>query len=161
MSNNIIGLTADGTSVLGNSEEGVGIFSAGNVVGPGNVISGNLQGVLISGAAATGNQVTGNLIGTDTTGESDLGNAQEGVRIDSASDNLVIGDAKGSQVISGNNQGVVIVSVTATATGNTIQGNLIGTDSRARLALGNSQAGVSIESAPGNTVGGTSAASGI
>ena len=61
------------------------------MVGPGNVISGNLGGVLISGPAATGNQVQGNLIGTDSTGEADLGNAQEGVRIDNAADNLVIG----------------------------------------------------------------------
>ena len=38
------------------------------------------------------------------------------------------GDGTGSQVISGNNEGVVIVSVTGLATGNTIQGNFIGTD---------------------------------
>ena len=155
---NIIGLTAAGASVLGNSGEGVGIFSASNVVGPGNVISANLQGVLISGSAARGNQVTGNLIGTDSTGAADLGNAHEGVRIDSASDTTVTGDGTGSQVISGNNQGVVIVSVTATATGNTIAGNFIGTDMSGELALGNSQSGILIESSPGNTVGGTTAA---
>ena len=63
-------------------------------------------------------------------------------------------------MISGNNEGVVIVSVTATATGNIIQGNFIGTDKAGTLALGNSQSGVLIESAPDNTVGGTTAARG-
>jgi hypothetical protein len=156
--NNIIGLTASGSSLLGNSAAGVAIFSASNVIGPGNVISGNLQGVLISGATATGNEVLGNLIGTNSAGEADLGNAEEGVRIDSASDNLVTGNGTGSQVISGNNQGVVIVSVTSAASGNTIQGNFIGTDKAGTLALGNSESGVLIESAPDNMVGGTSAA---
>ena len=118
------------------------------MIGPGNVISANLRGVLISGPSATGNQVTGNLIGTDETGLSDLGNAREGIRIESASNNLVTGDANGTQVISGNNQGVVIVSGTATATGNILEGNFIGADKTGRLVLGNSQAGVSIDVGP-------------
>ena len=155
--NNVIGLTSGGATKLGNKGAGVAIFSASNIVGPGNVISSNIQGVLISGPGATGNEVQGNLIGTDLTGESDLGNAQEGVRIDSASNNFVTGDGNGSQVISGNNEGVVIVSVTATATGNLIEGNFIGTDQAGTLPLGNSQSGVLIESSPSNTVGGTSA----
>ena len=156
LQNNYIGLTSDGAAVLGNAGDGVAVFSAGNVIGPGNVISANVGGVLISGAAATGNQVLGNLIGTDATGEADLGNAQEGVLINGAANNFVTGDGNGSQVITGNNDGVVIVG--ATSTGNIIQGNLIGTDKAGTVALGNSLSGVSIASA-GNTLGGTSAAS--
>ena len=67
------------------------------MIGPGNVISANFMGVLISGPAATGNQVQGNLIGTDATGEADLGNAQDGVQIDNASDN----SSRGRQRLAG------------------------------------------------------------
>ncbi len=56
----------------------------GTVIGPGNVISANLIGVLISGPTATNVTVIGNLIGTDSTGEADLGNAQAGVDIENA-----------------------------------------------------------------------------
>ena len=52
--NNIIGLTATGTAVLGNDEAGVADYSPGTLIGPGNVISENLIGILISGASATG-----------------------------------------------------------------------------------------------------------
>ena len=55
------------------------------MIGPGNVISANLIGVLISGATATDVTVIGNLIGTDSTGEADLGNAEAGVDIEGAS----------------------------------------------------------------------------
>ena len=154
--NNYIGLTADGISVLGNADEGVAIFSANNVVGPGNVISANLRGVLISGPSATGNQVTSNLIGTDFTGQADLGNAREGVLIQNAPDNTILGTAAAVQVISGNNNGVSISD--ASTTGNAVQGNLIGTDVAGTLALGNSLSGVLIDEASGNTVGGTSTA---
>ncbi len=47
--NNIIGLTAAGTAVLGNDRAGVADYSPGTLIGPGNVISDNQIGVLISG----------------------------------------------------------------------------------------------------------------
>ena len=152
---NYIGITSDGVSALGNAQEGVVITSADNIVGPENVISANLRGVLLSGAGAIGNLVQGNLIGTDSTGTADLGNAQEGVRIDGAPDNTVTGNAQGSQVISGNNVGLVILGSTATL--NQVQGNFIGTDLTGTLDLGNSQEGVRIENAPGNSIGGSTA----
>ena len=155
---NLIGLTADGISALGNSQEGVAIYSADNVVGPSNVISANNQGVLLSvdpvtGNMATGNLVQGNLIGTNSAGNADLGNAQEGVRIDNAPNNTITGNAQGSQVISGNNVGLLIIG--SGATGDLVQGNFIGTDLTGTLDLGNSQEGVRIENASKNTIGGT------
>ncbi len=92
--NNIIGLTAAGSAVLGNGQAGVADTSPGTTIGPGNVISANLIGVLISGAQATGVLVTNNLIGTDSSGEIDLGNAQQGVEIANASGNTVQGTAQ-------------------------------------------------------------------
>ncbi len=154
---NDIGLTADGVSSLGNSQEGVAIFSADNVVGPSNVISANLRGVLLSGAGATGNLVQGNLIGTNAAGTADLGNSQEGIRIDGAPLNTISGNAQGSQVISGNNVGLLIIG--AGAASNLVVGNFIGTDITGTLDLGNSLEGVRIENAPNNTIGGSSATS--
>ena len=106
--NNIIGLTAAGTAVLGNNRAGVADYSPGTLIGPGNVISANLIGVLISGASATGVIVRDNLIGTDSTGTADLGNAQCGIQIDNASGNTIEGDSQGVQVISGNLVGIEI-----------------------------------------------------
>ena len=104
----MIGLTAGGKAVKGNLSDGVEIDSPQNTIGPGNVISGNLRGVNISGSDTIGTLVEGNLIGTDITGELDLGNATEGILIQNASDATIEGNATGSQVISGNNQGIVI-----------------------------------------------------
>ena len=60
-------------------------------------------------------------------------------------------------VISGNEgDGVRIES--ADSTGNKIMGNYIGTDKSGKIDLGNSGAGVFIYGAPGNVVGGTTAA---
>ncbi len=154
--NNIIGLTATGSSVLGNNQAGVADTSPGTTVGPGNVISANLIGVLISGAQATGVLVTGNLIGTDSSGEIDLGNAQQGIAIENASGNTVQGTAQGAQVISGNQVGVEIFG--ATSTQNVVMGNFVGTDKAGTLDRGNSNEGILIEGAFGNTVGGTTAA---
>ena len=144
--NNIIGLTADGTAVLGNDQAGVADYAPGTVIGPGNVISANLIGVLISGATATNVTVIGNLIGTDASGEADLGNAQAGVEIDSATGAIVEGDGQGSQVISGNLVGVEING--SSATGNLVEGNFIGTDQAGTADRGNSNEGVLIERRP-------------
>jgi trimeric autotransporter adhesin len=57
----------------------------------GNLISGNLgNGVLINGAS-TDNLLCGNFIGTDATGSTALGNGQDGVAIDNANNNSLIG----------------------------------------------------------------------
>ena len=154
--NNMIGLTADGKGVKGNLDAGVEVDSPQNTIGPGNVISGNLLGVNISGSLASEVVVQGNLIGTDSSGAIDLGNATEGILIQNATDALVEGDAAGSQVISGNNQGVVISG--ATSTRNLVEGNLIGTDKTGLYAIPNAQEGVAILGATGNTIGGTTAA---
>ena len=128
----------------------------GTTIGPGNVISANLIGVLISGAMATGVTVIGNLIGTDSSGEADLGNAEAGVDIESATGVIVEGNGQGSQVISGNLIGVEING--SSATGNLVEGNYIGIDEAGTADRGNASDGVLIEEASDNTVGGTTAA---
>jgi hypothetical protein len=154
--NNLIGLTADGKAVKGNLGEGVLVLSPRAVIGPGNVISGNLRGVHISGSAASGVVVRDNLIGTDMTGTFDLGNGMQGILIENATDAQILGNSKGSQVISGNQVGIVISGPAATR--NLIRGNLIGSDRTGLNAIPNAQEGVLIQNAPGNTLGGTTAA---
>jgi hypothetical protein len=155
---NIIGLTSDGVSVLGNAQQGVVIASAQNTVDDTNIISANLDGVLLSGTGATGNLINGNYIGTNGTGTGKLGNVNAGIDIESASNNTISGNAKpsatsGLQIISGNNVGVLINGIAATA--NQILGNFIGTDITGTIDLGNALQGVEIDNAPGNTIGNT------
>ena len=131
VSSNVIGLTSDGSQALGNAEQGVADYSPGTQVGPGNVISANLIGVLVSGPNATEVSVVGNLIGTDIRGALDLGNEDQGVLIDSAAGVVVQGNASGSQVISGNTVGVEIDGQSL-STGNVVEGNYIGIDKTGR-----------------------------
>ena len=110
------------------------------------------HGITIGGSAS-GNKVEGNFIGTDAAGSARRGNGGIGVRIFDSPDNSVGGTAPGARnLLSGNNYGV---SVEATgATGNTVEGNLIGTDSTGTQDLGNNTDGVLINGG-NNTVGGT------
>ncbi len=92
---NIIGLGANGSTIVGNV--GTGIFVSGastntligtnadgsNDAAETNTISGNSDGVVISGAGTTGTIIAGNFIGTDNTGLLARGNTFDGVRIQS------------------------------------------------------------------------------
>ncbi len=157
-----IGTNAAGTAGLGNTFDGVVVQSANNTIGgttaaERNVIAGNNRhGVFILGATVTGNKVTANYLGTDATGTADLGNTLDGVVIQDGPNNMIGGTTSGERnVISGNNRfGVIIFG--ATATGNKVTGNFIGTDTNGTADLGNTLEGVYIQSAS-NTVGGTTA----
>ena len=100
------------------------------------------------------NVVEGNFIGTDSSGGVALGNIQEGVFIPSLSSNNVIGGsaAAARNIISGNAVGISIFN---NAAGNSVLGNLIGTDASGNFALGNVN-GIQIgNGSSGNSVGGT------
>jgi hypothetical protein len=137
----------------------------GGATGARNLISGNVVGLQITGATARGNVVVGNFVGTDPTGTTPLGN-QVGVFINNAGAGAAIGGnvpTAGNiilrNVVSGNTStGVQLLG--SAATGNLIQANYIGLDATGSVALpGQLQsAGVFIESAPANTIGGSSAA---
>ncbi len=162
---NYIGTNATGTAALANGT-GVTIGGAGNTVGgttpqARNLISGNLgSGVTVQGAASSGNVVLGNFIGTNAAGTAAIPNQgiQSGVFILNAPGNTIGGTAAGAgNVISGNAQHALTI-VGATATGNLVQGNFVGTAADGATPLGNGGIGIDIVSAPGNTVGGTGTA---
>jgi parallel beta-helix repeat protein len=108
---NNIGTDATGTLKRGNAKNGIFITqgASGNMIGgdvtggndptagvivrppQGNLISGNRgDGVLIN-RGATRNTLSGNFVGTAATGNSALGNTHDGVAIDGASGNKLIG----------------------------------------------------------------------
>jgi hypothetical protein len=164
---NYIGTDKNGSSALGNTEEGVLLFSVsdnvvgGTVSGARNVISGNGQdGVQISGNAsigvATGNEVLGNFVGTKANGTEALGNAEDGVDIFDARVNTVGGTASGTgNVISGNQDDGVQISGNL-ATDNQVGDTFVGTDAGGTADLGNGNDGVEISSgADDNIIGGT------
>ncbi len=125
---NFIGTDVTGTADLGNFA-GVAIDgSSSNTVGgaasgAGNVISGNVIGVRVSGAGAVGNLVQGNSVGTDATGTAALGNSLFGVLVASASGNTIGGVASeaGNTIAFNGLDGVFVAS----GTGNAIQSNSI------------------------------------
>ena len=159
---NFIGTTATGTAALSNLLDGVILtdFASNNIVGgtvpgAGNVISANLlSGVFLIDPGVRGNRVQGNLIGTDSSGGADLENGRMGVRVE-ASANTIGGSSPGAgNVISGNGENGIYLFSAATSN-NVVQGNLIGTDVTGTTGLGNTRAGIGIENAPSNTIGGS------
>ncbi len=156
---NLIGTDVTGTTALGNFRGVLIGESANNIIGgpnpgDGNVISGNpSNGVAIQNTGSTGNLVEGNLIGTDITGTVAMGNGNNGITIREAN-NTVRGNVIADSFFHG------IQLLTATATGNIIEGNLIGTDLSGTAALPNNRHGISVSNAPGNVIRGSNIISG-
>lgn len=163
---NFIGVDVTGTNALGNGVDGVSINSAGsNTVGgttdgARNIISGNTNyGVEIFNAGATANLIQGNYIGPSVTGQSALGNKFSGVYVLSSGNSIGGVSSGAGNLISGNKtNGVFLVG--ASATGNLVQGNYIGTRADGTSAMANTRAGIGLSGAPGNTIGGGVAGAG-
>ncbi len=156
---NYIGPNATGNGYLPNTSDGIYIIDApnntigGTTAGARNLISGNTgHGVFILNSGATENTVQGNYIGTNAAGDGYLGNWNNGVHIQTASNNIIGGTATGAgNLISSNSNGVQISSQ---ATGNKIQGNIIGANAAGTAALANANNGVEINNSSSNTIGG-------
>lgn len=156
---NRIGLDATGTNAVGNTGDGITIVSAaGNLIGPGNLISGNsLAGVSIQGASALNNWVTGNYIGTDATGNLARPNYSAGVSVFGAGGNFIGGtNTTDGNLISGNLlHGVQLLkNNTIISQGTVIQGNFIGVNAGGTNALRNGWQGILLSGAISNTIGG-------
>tara|TARA_R110002049_G_scaffold50370_3_gene143006 strand:+ start:3222 stop:21794 length:18573 start_codon:yes stop_codon:yes gene_type:complete len=144
---NYIGINADGTTSLANTQDGINVGSGISDLTIGGTIESERN--LISGNAATGIAVTigsgidiiGNYIGTDSTGEFAVGNGT-GVSVAAITSNVVVGtdgdatnDALEGNLISGNGIGI-------DAIGAVIAGNLVGTDHSGLQAIGNTNVAV-------------------
>jgi len=168
---NFIGTDIEGESDLGNGVTGIQVFGTNSTIGGDvfsslrNVISGNLIGISISGAAATGNAVLNNYIGTTADGEGDLGNTADGINISNAPGNCIGGTlvivatvcttgTASRNVISGNG-GAGLAIFGATATNNSILGNDIGLQADGSTPLGNGNNGIAIDGGASGTDIGT------
>lgn len=154
-----IGTDPTGTMVLANQ---AGVFVQGPS-GGGNTISNNLvSGNSPNGINIQGNNtvVTGNVIGLDVTQTQPLGGGT-GVLINNGSNNRVGGTAAGEGNVIAGLPGNGVSVTNATAQGNVIQGNRIGTNAANAAGLGNGT-GVSVAAVTGagNVVGGAAAGAG-
>jgi len=154
LAGNLIG--NDGATAIPNFIGANVIGGDDNVIGAGNVISGNeaagLQLTNIAGDPALGNRVLDNLIGTNATGDKPVpngtANALAGVVVFDSAKNRLEGN-----VIAGNlGDGVHLDG----ADRNVLNGNWIGTDRTATLDLGNSESGVDVEGSENRISDGTS-----
>ena len=127
------------------------------IIGGGTTIKGlaingfGNAGIEIDGSGS--NIITGNHIGTDITGTIAKPNVNDGIQIKNSNNNRIGGDLNEERnIISGNlRHGVQILE--SQSTENLLSRNWVGISSDNK-ALGNGGCGVSIESAPGNYVGG-------
>ena len=136
---NYIGLDPTGTLARGN---GVGVLSddsggttiGGTVAGAGNVISANVNGILLT-STNNGILIHGNLIGTDATGTLDRGNTADGIRLNGNAINTQIGAAGAGNLISGNNSDGIEIS--DTVSGTLVRFNRIGTNAAGTAKIPN------------------------
>jgi hypothetical protein len=171
---NYIGTNAGGSAASANNI-GISATSSNNTIGgittaARNLISGNtVQGLYFSGGS--GDRVSGNYVGTDIVGFTAIpngGGTGRGALQLSGTDNSTIGGtiAGSGNLISGNSRYGVAISELGggtpnAATGNTVQGNLIGTVVTGATALANTEGGIFIGGGVNNTVGGTGGANTI
>jgi len=151
-----------GTPVIELNGAGAGTGANGLNV---NASGSTIRGLVINRFSNSGIQlnnvsnsiIVGNYIGTNVSGTADLGNTGNGITINGGFTNTIGGlTAAERNVISGNNSHGV--SLQGNTTGNTVQGNYIGTNAAGTAALGNSNWGIAINSgANNNTIGGTTA----
>ncbi len=179
---NYVGTTANGNGAIPNGADGILINDAGNgtisntVIGgtagttPGgncsgacNLVSGNgYNGIGLWHGGLSATLVEGNYVGVNLAGNAALSNANIGIEVNSTANNLVGGlNANTRNIFSGNHGAGVFID-NGGATGNTIEGNYIGTDVSGSFAIPNSIMGVGIGYTPGsnttasfNTIGGS------
>lgn len=175
LQNNIIGLDASGTVILGNAG-GVVVKDFGNIVGGpsfdlGNVITGNGGGPPGSGGQGTGGGVTiqlasgvrviGNLIGTDVTGTVPFPNSHaRGIWTHSAVDTFIGDLAGGGNLVLAGASGDAAILTGFDSARIHIEGNLIGLDITGEHVIGpRVNLGISIgQTGSGNVIRGNTIA---
>lgn len=154
---NFIGTDPSGTLPRGNVFSGVNVFGSTNITVSQNVLSAatGAGGCGVKMVGATGGTIQGNLIGLAITGTNDLGNSGDGIFAQGVTGVQIGGVASGAGNRIGCNRGNGIAL--QGGGGAAIQGNLVGTDASGSLPLGNSLAGVYLNSSSSNRVGGLAA----
>jgi hypothetical protein len=160
---NYIGTDSAGSTGLANGNAGIQIQSSNNTIGgtavaDRNVISGNtVYGIQISGGTSN-NVVLGNYIGLNSAGTSAIANAV-GVYVDDPN-NTIGGTTAGARNVISGNTGAGVELDSASAAGNTVEGNYIGWNAAGTAIIANGSHGILINAASGNLIGGTTAGAG-
>ena len=157
---NYIGLGADGSTEIGNSNCGICSSNGANTntiggdgTGEGNIISSNGVGAFNSSGAGGSNIIKGNYIGTDYLGTTAKNNHNFGILIDENDNNTIGGTTVGARNVIAASDGYNL-SLTGGSSNNTISGNYVGIGSDGSTALGGSE--INLEGASNNnTIGGT------
>lgn len=148
---NIIGLSQDGVAPQANSQAGIEFENSsdsntvgGSNAGEGNIISSNINGILIDTSDSI--VIQGNYIGTDKGGTLPRGNTEKGISITSST-GTIIGDSSATEIpatctgscniISNNSNGIDFESGTSTSSNSTIKANFIGSDVNGTSAIRN------------------------
>jgi len=164
---NLIGPNINGAGNLA-SGDGItlGFGPSDNTVGPGNVISDNTEGLVLSSSGTSGNVVKGNLIGTNVAGTAALPNADAGIFIQSSAGPNTIGGTNpgdGNVIAFNTFYGILVDGTVApAAVGNAIRANSIHDSGGPEIFLtagGNfNLAPPTVSSAGSNAAGGTACA---
>ncbi|MFD0799218.1 beta strand repeat-containing protein, partial [Maribacter chungangensis] len=160
---NYIGTDITGLLDLGNSSDGINLFSeiTGTIIGGTlpevrNIISGNGgDGIEIGGLSglAENNRIEGNFIGLGTDGNTPIGNDGFGINsISGSGSNTIGGLISGMGNVISNNT-LSGISLSGVTTNTIIQGNIIGLNVSGNTAAGNGVSGIRI-AGQNNTVGG-------
>ncbi len=135
-----------------------GLFAGLTILGGATTVQGLIvnnfgtSGIVIGSA---GNTIIGNYIGTDPTGTQARANGFYGIHIVNTPNNIIGGTtAAARNLISGNGISGLFLEG-GSSTGNTIQGNYIGTTLNGAAALGNGFDGIELFSGSNNLIGGT------
>ncbi|MGM1057410.1 MAG: NosD domain-containing protein [Bacteroidota bacterium] len=145
---NYIGTTADGCSPRPN-RSGIVLtrYSENNLISN-NLISGNEEGIQLSG---DNNIIVNNRIGTNAAGTEKIPNVI-GIHLEDAVSNK-IGEGSNGNLISGNKIGISIEKTNVDGQYNRITNNFVGTDITGNFELGN-ETGILIKSGDENRIGG-------
>lgn len=137
---NLIGVASNGTSALGNANNGVTLSSGatnvqigGSVALAQNIISANKGNGVAILTNSDNNRISRNRIGTTVSG-APLGNIVAGIAILSADNTIGGANASFANIIAGNAQGITLKG--ETARGNEILFNTIGTDTASNVGAG-------------------------
>ena len=145
---NVIGLSPDGLSTIGNGADGIYAYNTslsvigGNFQEKVNFIGGN-GGHGIKVEQATLMSITGNVIGAMSDFNSDAGNDGHGVLLGAGTSLIGLGDTNfGNLIVHNDSSGVAVIN---SAGGHTFRWNVIGVDTMLTGDLGNGQHGILIK----------------
>lgn len=149
VSGNYCGVTAAGTSALGNSTFGIRLNSnSDNSTVSGNVSSGNTTGGIVVDTGGDGVIIKSNIVGLDATMTTAISNGTN-PKIWCFGSNLMIGgpNASDANIVAGNTG----VGILTNGTNNTIQGNLVGSNPSGAAGLGNTSHGIQVNGGSSGT----------